>query len=188
MGNTLGDVVASVQATETSPSTEVVSLPSGTYGADVAPGYGCSYAGELEGQPLRGCRSDDLVRESQQNALHLLRRGTTMHDAYFLRRRRSTREATTLRPTRLLLRWERVTVALADGHPQPNDEAPHDAMQLRQIGVIFRARDGRFVEVWHAEDVGALQRALGMPPPPRPLMALAAWSSARRYKKSQRRS
>jgi predicted ester cyclase len=52
---------------------------------------------------------------------------------------------------------------------------------------IFRARDGRFVEVWHAEDIGALQRTLDMPPPPKPLLALAAWSSARRYKKSQRR-
>ena len=30
---------------------------------------------------------------------------------------------------------------------------------------IFRARDGQFAEVWHAEDIGALQRALDLEPP-----------------------
>lgn len=54
VSNELGDVVASLQATETSPNTELVSLPPGTYGADVAPGYACSYAGDLEAQ-FTGC-------------------------------------------------------------------------------------------------------------------------------------
>lgn len=49
---------------------------------------------------------------------------------------------------------------------------------------IFRARDGRFVEIWHAEDIGALQRALDLPPPPKPLMVLAAWASARRHRRA----
>jgi predicted ester cyclase len=47
---------------------------------------------------------------------------------------------------------------------------------------IFRARDGRFVEVWHQEDIGALMRSLELQPPP-VMMRLAAWVSARRYRR-----
>jgi len=47
---------------------------------------------------------------------------------------------------------------------------------------IFRARDGRFVEVWHQEDVGGLMRALDLEPPA-PMLKLAAWRSARRYRR-----
>jgi predicted ester cyclase len=50
---------------------------------------------------------------------------------------------------------------------------------------IFRARDGQFVEVWHLEDVGALMRSLELEPP-RPMLRLAAWRSARRYARSHR--
>jgi predicted ester cyclase len=46
---------------------------------------------------------------------------------------------------------------------------------------IFRARDGRFVEVWHQEDIGALMRSLDLEPP-RPILRVAAWLSARRYR------
>jgi predicted ester cyclase len=52
---------------------------------------------------------------------------------------------------------------------------------------IFRAVDGRFVEVWHAEDVGTMMRALELEPPPL-VLRLAAKRSARKYKKEQRRS
>src|SRR5262245_44887641 len=51
---------------------------------------------------------------------------------------------------------------------------------------IFRARDGRFVEVWHLEDIGALMRGLDLNPPPF-FLRLAARRSARRYKKQQQR-
>ena len=50
---------------------------------------------------------------------------------------------------------------------------------------IFRARDGRFVEVWHVEDVGALQRALDLEPP-KAMLRLAARRSARRYRRDHR--
>jgi len=50
---------------------------------------------------------------------------------------------------------------------------------------IFRARDGKFVEIWHSEDVGALQRALDMEPP-KAMLKMAARRSARKYKRSQR--
>jgi predicted ester cyclase len=46
---------------------------------------------------------------------------------------------------------------------------------------IFRARDGQFVEVWHQEDIGALMRSLDLEPP-KPMLRLAAWLSARRYR------
>jgi predicted ester cyclase len=49
---------------------------------------------------------------------------------------------------------------------------------------IFRARDGQFTEVWHAEDIGALQRALDLEPPT-VMLHLAARISARRYRRSQ---
>ena len=51
---------------------------------------------------------------------------------------------------------------------------------------IFRARDGRFVEVWHQEDIGALMRSLDLEPP-RPMLRLAAWLSARRYRRQAAR-
>ena len=46
----------------------------------------------------------------------------------------------------------------------------------------FRARDGRFVEVWHLEDVSALMRGLELEPP-KLMLRLAAARSARRYKR-----
>jgi steroid delta-isomerase-like uncharacterized protein len=49
---------------------------------------------------------------------------------------------------------------------------------------IFRARDGKFVEVWHQEDIGALMRCLELQPPA-PVMRLAAWVSARRYRRQR---
>jgi predicted ester cyclase len=49
---------------------------------------------------------------------------------------------------------------------------------------IFRVRDGQFVEVWHAEDIGALQRALDLEPP-QLMLNLAARMSARRYRRSR---
>jgi predicted ester cyclase len=52
---------------------------------------------------------------------------------------------------------------------------------------IFRARDGRFVEVWHLEDVSALMRGLELEPP-RLMLRLAAARSARRYKRANSRS
>ena len=50
---------------------------------------------------------------------------------------------------------------------------------------IFRARQGLFTEVWHLEDVGALQRALDLEPP-RAMLRLAARRSARRYRRAVR--
>jgi predicted ester cyclase len=50
---------------------------------------------------------------------------------------------------------------------------------------IFRVVDGRFVEVWHAEDVGTLMRALDLEPPP-VMLRLAARRSAHKYRKAQR--
>jgi predicted ester cyclase len=50
---------------------------------------------------------------------------------------------------------------------------------------IFRARDGLFSEVWHLEDVGALQRALDLEPP-KAMLRLAAARSARRYRRATR--
>ena len=47
---------------------------------------------------------------------------------------------------------------------------------------IFRVRDGQFVEVWHAEDVGQLMRTLELQPPPI-MLKLAARRSARRYRR-----
>ena len=47
---------------------------------------------------------------------------------------------------------------------------------------IFRARDGKFVEVWHQEDIGALMRGLELQPPP-VMLRIAAWVSARRYRR-----
>jgi predicted ester cyclase len=52
---------------------------------------------------------------------------------------------------------------------------------------IFRAVDGRFVEVWHAEDVGTMMQALDLEPPPL-ILRLAAKRSARKYRREQRRS
>jgi len=48
---------------------------------------------------------------------------------------------------------------------------------------IFRAADGRFVEVWHQEDVPGMLSQLGLEPSPL-MMRLAAKRSARRYRKS----
>jgi hypothetical protein len=47
---------------------------------------------------------------------------------------------------------------------------------------IFRVRDAVFVEVWHLEDIGALMRSLELQPPP-VMLRLAAWMSARRYRR-----
>jgi predicted ester cyclase len=47
---------------------------------------------------------------------------------------------------------------------------------------IFRARDGKFAEVWHLEDIGALMRGLDLEPP-RMMLRLAAKRSARRYRR-----
>jgi predicted ester cyclase len=47
---------------------------------------------------------------------------------------------------------------------------------------IFRARHGRFVEVWHLENVGALMRGLRLEPPPL-ILRLAARRSAARYRR-----
>jgi predicted ester cyclase len=52
---------------------------------------------------------------------------------------------------------------------------------------IFRAVDGRFVEVWHLEDVGALMRSLELEPPAL-MLRLAARRSARRYRKERSRN
>jgi predicted ester cyclase len=50
---------------------------------------------------------------------------------------------------------------------------------------IFRAdADGRFVEVWHQEGVGAMLSQLGLDPPRR-MLAMAARRSARRYRKGR---
>jgi predicted ester cyclase len=47
---------------------------------------------------------------------------------------------------------------------------------------IFRAHAGRFVEVWHQEDIGALMRGLDLQPPT-VILRVAAWVSARRYRR-----
>ena len=47
---------------------------------------------------------------------------------------------------------------------------------------IFRVRDGKFAEVWHAEDVGAMMQALDLEPPPM-ILRLAARRSARKFRK-----
>jgi predicted ester cyclase len=47
---------------------------------------------------------------------------------------------------------------------------------------IFRVRDGQFVEVWHAEDIGHLMRTLELQPPPI-MLKIAARRSARRYRR-----
>jgi predicted ester cyclase len=52
---------------------------------------------------------------------------------------------------------------------------------------IFRAVEGRFVEVWHAEDIGTMMRALDLEPP-RMILRMAAKRSARKYRKEQRSS
>lgn len=52
---------------------------------------------------------------------------------------------------------------------------------------IFRAVDGRFVEVWHQEDAPGMLSQLGLEPPPI-MMRLAARRSARRFRRERRRS
>src|SRR6476646_10509103 len=52
---------------------------------------------------------------------------------------------------------------------------------------IFRAREGRFVEVWHLEDISALLRCLELEPP-RLMLRLAAGRSARRYRRQAKAS
>jgi predicted ester cyclase len=71
---------------------------------------------------------------------------------------------------------------------------PFDLLSLPATGrpvtmsgqEIFRVRDAQLAEVWHAEDIGALQRALALEPP-KAMLRLAARISARRYRQSQRR-
>jgi hypothetical protein len=53
------------------------------------------------------------------------------------------------------------------------------------VRKIFRATDGLFTEVWHLEDIGALQRALDLQPP-KTMVRLAARRSARRYRRDTR--
>ena len=71
---------------------------------------------------------------------------------------------------------------------------PIDFMDLPPTGrpvtmtgqEIFRVEGGRFVEVWHQEDVPSMLDQLGLAPPP--VMArLAAKRSAKRYKREQRK-
>lgn len=50
---------------------------------------------------------------------------------------------------------------------------------------IFRVRDGKFVEVWHAEDIGSMLSQLGLDPP-KAMMRMAAKRSAKKYRKEQR--
>lgn len=52
---------------------------------------------------------------------------------------------------------------------------------------IFRAAGGRFVEVWHQEDIGGMLAGLGLEPPPA-MLRLAARRSARRYRRELRRA
>jgi predicted ester cyclase len=52
---------------------------------------------------------------------------------------------------------------------------------------VFRADGGRFVEVWHLEDTGALMRALDLEPP-KAMLRMAARRSARRYKRQRGRA
>ena len=47
---------------------------------------------------------------------------------------------------------------------------------------IFRARDDKFVEVWHLEDIGALLRGLELEPP-KAILRFAARRSARRFRR-----
>jgi predicted ester cyclase len=47
---------------------------------------------------------------------------------------------------------------------------------------IFRARSGKFAEVWHQEDAPGMLRQLGLEPP-QAIMRLAARRSARRYRR-----
>jgi steroid delta-isomerase-like uncharacterized protein len=49
---------------------------------------------------------------------------------------------------------------------------------------IWRVRDGRFVEVWHQEDVPGMLAQLGLEPP-RPVMRLAARLSALRHRRGR---
>jgi predicted ester cyclase len=49
---------------------------------------------------------------------------------------------------------------------------------------IFRVRDGKFVEVWHQEDVGGMLNAIGLEPPPF-LIRMAPRRSARRYRRER---
>ena len=51
---------------------------------------------------------------------------------------------------------------------------------------IFRARDGRFVEVWHQEDLPGMLTQLGLQPPGM-MIRLAARRSARRYRRERAR-
>jgi predicted ester cyclase len=50
---------------------------------------------------------------------------------------------------------------------------------------IFRFQNGKFVEMWHSEDVPGMLTQLGLEPP-RFAMRLAARRSARRYRKEKR--
>jgi predicted ester cyclase len=52
---------------------------------------------------------------------------------------------------------------------------------------IFRVTGGRFTEVWHLEDIGALMRSLELEPPAM-MLRLAAHRSARRYRKERSRN
>ena len=73
------------------------------------------------------------------------------------------------------------------------DTGPFDLFGLPPTGrpvtmtgqEIFRAREGRFVEVWHQEDVGGMLNALGLEPP-QLMMRLAAKRSARKYSRQRR--
>jgi predicted ester cyclase len=51
---------------------------------------------------------------------------------------------------------------------------------------IFRAADGRFVEVWHQEDLPGMLTQLGLQPPA-PMIRLAARRSAWQHRRAQRR-
>jgi hypothetical protein len=49
---------------------------------------------------------------------------------------------------------------------------------------IFRVANGKFVELWHQEDVGGMLNALGLEPPPF-MMRVAARLSALRYRRQR---
>jgi len=49
---------------------------------------------------------------------------------------------------------------------------------------IFRAENGKLVEVWHQEDAPGMLRQLGLEPPPA-IIRLAAKRSARRYRRQR---
>jgi predicted ester cyclase len=49
---------------------------------------------------------------------------------------------------------------------------------------IFRVREGRFVEVWHVEDIGSMMRSLQLEPPPM-MLKMAARRSARQYRRGR---